>query len=206
MSVISSIFGFFIGPKAVGPVDGIFFGIGNPGPGYSATRHNAGFMAIDRLAGSLKMRSKRRLTAAAEVETGRLENFRCALVKPQTYVNRCGGALRAIVEQTQCPLASCLVVVDDYHLPLGTLRLRRSGSDGGHNGLKSIIQAVGTGFPRLRIGIGPLPGSMDPIDFVLGKFEGAESALLDESLNRSAEAMKMFMARGIDAAMGAFNA
>ena len=90
---------------------------------------------------------------------------------------------------------------------LGPLRLRRSGADGGHNGLKSIIQAVGTGFPRLRIGIGhALPGSMDPIDFVLGKFEGAESALLDESLNRPAEAMKMFMARGIDAAMGAFNA
>ena len=114
--------------------------------------------------------------------------------------------MRAIIEQTQCPLASCLVVVDDYHLPLGTLRLRRSGSDGGHNGLKSIIQAVGPGFPRLRIGIGPLPGSMDPIDFVLGKFESAESALLDESLNRSAEAMKMFMLRGIDAAMGVFNA
>jgi PTH1 family peptidyl-tRNA hydrolase len=205
VSVISSLFGLLFGSKAIGPVARIFFGIGNPGPQYIDTRHNVGFMAIDRLARSLKTSAKFPLSAAGDVEAGLLEDLRCALVKPLTYVNRSGEALRSVVEKTQCPLNSCLVVVDDYHLPLGTIRLRRAGSDGGHNGLKSIIGAVGRDFPRLRIGIGPVPGSVGAIEFVLGKFEEKESPLLEDSLTRSVEAMKVFAAGGIDAAMSAFN-
>ena len=148
--------------------------------------------------------SKYRIDAGV-VAVGRHEGLQCAFVKPMTYVNRCGEAMRAIIEKTRCPLGSCLVVVDDYHLPLGTLRFRRGGSDGGHNGLKSIIEHVGTGFPRLRIGIGPIPETMGAIEFVLGKFEEKESAVLKNTLQMAGEAMKMFALQGIDKAMSAYN-
>jgi PTH1 family peptidyl-tRNA hydrolase len=139
------------------------------------------------------------------VAVGRRDGLKCAFVKPMTYVNRCGESLQAIVEKTRCPLESCLVIVDDYHLPLGMLRFRRSGSDGGHNGLKSIIEHVGTGFPRLRIGIGPIPGSIGAIEFVLGKFEEKESESLKNALQKVEKAMMVFALQGIDKAMNAFN-
>ena len=98
-----------------------------------------------------------------------------------------------------------MIIVDDYHLPLGTIRLRRGGSDGGHNGLKSIIENVGTNFPRLRIGVGPMPESVRAMKFVLGKFTAPEKALLKNALQKAEEAMITFALKGVDMAMNVFN-
>jgi PTH1 family peptidyl-tRNA hydrolase len=207
VTFLSAIFNLFRGKKVAleaVAVDKIFFGIGNPGPQYKNTRHNIGFAAIDRMSRSLSAVSKYRI-GGGDVAVCRCEGLKCAFVKPLTYVNQCGSALQAIVEKTRCPLESCLVIVDDYHLPLGTLRLRRGGSDGGHNGLKSIIERVGTAFPRLRIGIGPIPGSQGSIEFVLGKFEEKESTLVQNALQKAEAAMMMFALQGIDTAMSAIN-
>lgn len=209
MTVFSVIFSFFGGKKktlfeGAGAVDRIFFGIGNPGLRYKNTRHNIGFAAIDRMARSLSALSKYQFDAGTIV-VGRRDGLQCALVKPMTYVNRCGEALHAIIEKTRCPLDSCLIIVDDYHLPLGTIRLRRGGSDGGHNGLKSIIENVGTNFPRLRIGIGPMPESVRAMEFVLGKFTAPEKALLKNALQKAEEAMITFALKGVDMAMNVFN-
>lgn len=205
MTALSAIFRLLSGKKrTIGPVDKIFFGVGNPGLRYENTRHNIGFAALFRVSRSLSGLSKYRFDAG-EVIVGRRDGLRCALVKPMTYVNQCGEALREIIEKTNCALDSCLIIVDDYHLPLGTLRLRRSGADGGHNGLKSIVEQVGTAFPRLRIGIGPMPGSVSAMEFVLGKFDAHEAALLKNALQRASEAMMVFAFQGIDAAMNGFN-
>jgi peptidyl-tRNA hydrolase, PTH1 family len=205
VTALSAIFSLIGGKKKIpGAVDRIFFGIGNPGLRYKNTRHNVGFAAIDRMSRTLEAVSRYRIDGG-NVIVGRRDGFICALVKPMTYVNQCGAALRACIEKTRCPLESCLVIVDDYHLPLGTLRLKRGGSDGGHNGLKSIIEHVGTDFPRLRIGIGPLPGLVGAMEFVLGRFTAQETALLKNTFQKAEEAMVAFALQGIDAAMNAFN-
>ena len=207
MTVLSAIFSLLGGKKKTlcpGAVDKIFFGIGNPGVQYKNTRHNVGFAALSRMSRSLNELSKCRIDSS-EVVVGRRDGIKCALVKPMTYVNQCGVALHAIIEMTNCTLDSCLVIVDDYHLPLGTLRLRRSGSDGGHNGLKSIIEHVGNAFPRLRIGIGPIRGPDSAMEFVLGKFDAKEAALLKNTLQKAEDAMMAFAVQGIDKAMNAFN-
>jgi peptidyl-tRNA hydrolase, PTH1 family len=190
--------------RPVGRVEKILFGIGNPGGAYADTRHNAGFSAIDWLEEKVAAPA-RHSDPAWEATVCTWESMRVALVKPKTYVNRCGAALVACLERMQCPLSSCLVIVDDYHLPLGTIRIRPGGSDGGHNGLKSIIERVGTAFPRLRIGIGPLPGTVDSVQFVLGRFTADEKALLKVSLARAEKAALLFAQRGVDAAMNAYN-
>jgi peptidyl-tRNA hydrolase, PTH1 family len=203
----SAIIRLLVGEKtALGPgaVDRMFFGIGNPGPRYKNTRHNVGFAALDRVSSALNSLTKCRFDGS-RVVLGRRDGLKCALVKPTTYVNRFGEALRAIIEKTRCPLDACLVVVDDYHLPLGTIRLRRGGSDGGHNGLKSIIENVGKDFPRLRIGVGPMPQSVRAMEFVLGKFTMQETGTLNAALQKAEEAMSAFALQGIDSAMNLFN-
>lgn len=196
---------FFRRKKPRAKADLLIFGIGNPGDRYRDTRHNAGFMVVDHLSRFL---SKARtiheplFTAAA----GTLWGKEIALVKPCTFVNACGPAFAASAALFGVPPGSALVVVDDYHLPLGTLRLRRGGSDGGHNGLASIIERCGGDFPRLRVGIGPLAADANAVDFVLGRFDEREFPVLDAAVETASEAVRVFCAAGIEQAMNLFNA
>lgn len=190
--------------KTVDSVDRIFLGIGNPGAQYNKTRHNIGFEAIDRIARDYTIIAQMH-TATADYRIGRFKGLTCAFIKPTTFVNSSGKAMIQAIAELHCPPERCLVVVDDYHLEMGMLRLRKSGSDGGHNGLKSIIEHVGIGFPRLRLGIGPLPTGMASVDFVLGTFESSEAESVEQTLEKANDAMKVFALRGIDAAMNAVN-
>ena len=183
----------------------VVVGLGNPGKRYSATRHNAGFMLVQRLADrcDAKLKKRRYLAKAAQVD---LENMPALLVKPWTYVNRSGLAVQKIVEMTGVKRDRLLVVYDDLDLPLGEIRIRKSGGPGTHNGMVSIVQDLGsTEFPRIRIGIGPLPSGEDAADFVLANFRWEEQPILDECLARAESAVLMVMAEGVESAMNTYN-
>ncbi len=189
----------------VGSIDFLLFGIGNPGSDYEGTRHNAGFMAIDSLAARFPDRIDGELDNAIVARATTASGKNVLLAKPLTFVNRSGDSFRSLVNRLNISLESCIVVTDDLNLPLGKLRFRKNGSSGGHNGLKSIIDTSGKQFPRLRIGIGPVPKGMPVVEFVLGKFEDHEMEHLDEVRNRSADALLYFCDRGIEAAMNTYN-
>jgi PTH1 family peptidyl-tRNA hydrolase len=180
------------------------FGIGNIGRRYHGTRHNVGFAAVNqcigRCSGVRKVRTKN-----AEVLVGIWAGKKIAFVKPLTFVNRCGPVFSASASACRVPLGSCIVVVDDYNLPLGTMRFRRDGSDGGHKGLKSIIQAVGESFPRLRIGIGPRPHGVNTIEFVLGRFSETEKHSISLVLDKAADGIAVFATGDFEKAASAFN-
>jgi len=195
---------FFSRKKPPAGTDVIIFGIGNPGQKYEGTRHNVGFMVLDCLAQSLSGAAVRS-EALFDARTGTLRGKKVALVKPTTFVNRCGEAFSASGGLFAVPKAACLVVADDFNLPLGAIRLRRGGSDGGHNGLASIIERTGPDFPRLRVGIGPLPQGEGSVDFVLGKFTESETARLDAAVKCAADAAAAFCSDGIDKAMNRYN-
>jgi peptidyl-tRNA hydrolase, PTH1 family len=178
-------------------------GLGNPGKEYAGTRHNIGFDVVDRLAAkrecSLRNRSK---FSAAIGETGGV-----TLVKPQTFMNRSGTAVAAVVNWLKLTPQNALVVVDDADLPLGQLRLRLSGGSGGHNGLRSIIEALGSeGFARLRVGIGRRePMGTDITNHVLGKFSAAERTAAREAAEEAVAAVECCLKEGLTAAMNQFN-
>ena len=178
--------------------------LGNPGPKYACTRHNAGFMAGDAFAEKHGVKLDRvkfqALTAVCEMNGEKL-----LLMKPQTFMNLSGNAVREAAAFYKIPPERVLVVSDDITLPLGTLRLRRSGSAGGHNGLKSIIAAVGDGFPRLKIGVGQPPEPVGVIDWVLTGFQGNDARIMAETVRRAADAVDCVLAEGIDRAMNKFN-
>jgi PTH1 family peptidyl-tRNA hydrolase len=181
----------------------IILAVGNPGKEYAGTRHNIGWLAADRIAEAWGAVFSRRAFQArvASAERG----GKVLLAKPQTFVNRVGGSARAILDYYHAPAQEMLVLVDDVHLPFGELRLRRSGSAGGHNGLKSIIEAAGEEFPRLRMGVGePSPGR-DLVDHVLGPFTREERRRLEEVLAAAQAAAEAWLDRGIEAAMNEFN-
>ena len=127
------------------------------------------------------------------------------LVKPVTFVNKSGDALQACAKEYNVPVGKCLVAVDDYNLPLGTVRFRKNGSDGGHNGLKSLIQQMGTEFPRVRVGIGPKDPGTDTIDFVLGKFLPEQQEKILPVMDTVITGIELFLEKGIEAAMSACN-
>jgi len=195
--------------RPVGRVEKILFGIGNPGGAYADTRHNAGFSAIDWLEEKVAAPA-RHSDPAWEATVCTWESMRVALVKPKTYVNRCGAALVACLERMQCPLSSCLVIVDDYHLPLGTIRIRPGGSDGGHNGLKSIIGSVGSmDFARVKIGI-ERPESAgierrEVVDHVLSDFDATDRKIAEEAVSRAVSAVETVLECGLETAMNRFN-
>jgi PTH1 family peptidyl-tRNA hydrolase len=182
----------------------VIFGLGNPGSQYARTRHNLGFMVVDTLAEQYDISPNKRQHHSYLGE-GVIAEKRVVLVKPHTYVNLSGQAAQSIVHFWQIPLSYFLVVADDMDLEFGKLRLRRRGSPGGHNGLKSITQSLGSQeFPRLRIGIGR-PGSDDAIDHVLSSFTREEWDELNETILRAADAVVAFLNEGIDAAMNKYN-
>jgi peptidyl-tRNA hydrolase, PTH1 family len=183
----------------------LFIGLGNIGSRYAATRHNVGFCIVDALTERLENR-KIGVFAQADYCLGTLfNNKKVITVKPHTFMNRSGTAVAAYLDALDCPLSRTLVIVDDFHMPLGSLRARRGGSDGGHNGLASIVSKTGEHFPRLRVGIGPLPAAVPSIEFVLGAFTKAEQDLFGKVIPRAVEACICFAQQGIEEVMNRYN-
>ena len=184
----------------------LIVGLGNPGRRYRGTRHNVGWEVIALLAERAGIRVNED-EGFAEVGRGTIGTRRVLLARPYTYVNVSGEAVRDLRRRHRLRPADILIIVDDIDLPLGRLRLRAGGSAGGHNGLKSVIEALGTTeFPRLRVGIGSPPLGIDPADFVLTRFTAEEERMVHESLERAAEAVELAVTEGLPAAMNRFNA
>jgi PTH1 family peptidyl-tRNA hydrolase len=180
-------------------------GLGNPGRQYKETRHNVGFMTLDRLAVRLNV-AYTRVQFRALVVDGRFDNRRLFLAKPQTYMNESGQAVSALVKFYKIPLENLLVVHDDVDLPLGTLRIRPGGGSAGQKGVESIIDRLGTqDFPRLRIGIGRPPGQMLAAAYVLQEFSRSEGELLALALDRAVDATLAFISEGLDKTMNLYN-
>ncbi|MBA3259106.1 MAG: aminoacyl-tRNA hydrolase [Gemmatimonadales bacterium] len=182
-------------------------GLGNPGPEYVETRHNAGFRLADHLAARWRFGALRR-GDRARVAEGTWNDHSIRLLEPQTYMNRSGAALaplRALPEFD--PSRDLLIMVDDVALPLGRFRLRGAGSAGGHNGLKSVEGSLQRqDYARLRIGVGPPPEGLDDLaDFVLARFSGEERETLDGLMDPMAEAVECWLDEGIERAMSRFN-
>jgi PTH1 family peptidyl-tRNA hydrolase len=183
----------------------LIVGLGNPGLEYSATRHNMGFLCLDRLATKHRLRftGKR---AKSVLARGAIGGNDVALAKPQTYMNLSGESVRELLRLYAMPTKSLLVVYDDVDLPAGTVRIRERGGPGTHNGMRSIVDEIGTTeFPRLRIGVGTPTDGQNLADYVLGLPTPDERALLDEALGRGVEAIETVARRGIGAAMNQFN-
>jgi PTH1 family peptidyl-tRNA hydrolase len=183
----------------------IVVGLGNPGSQYSKTRHNIGWMILDRLADRAGWSGRGRTRDAAAVVAGRYRGLDLALVKPLTYMNESGLAVRKTLARERAPLAELLVVADDFSLPFGKLRFRESGSAGGHNGLRSIIEELETEkFSRLRVGIGD-PGRQ-AVDHVLSEFGPGERQRLSELLDVAVDAVEAWAREGTNKAANHYNA
>lgn len=184
----------------------LIVGLGNPGRRYRGTRHNVGWEVIARLAARAGIRVDQE-EGFSEIGRGTVGGRRVILARPQTYVNVSGEAVRDLRRHHRLRPEDILVIVDDLDLPLGRMRLRSGGSAGGHNGLRSIIDALGTTeFPRLRVGIGRPPAGQDAAEFVLTRFTDQEARTVDAALDRAAEALEVAVRDGLPAAMNRFNA
>lgn len=187
----------------------VILGLGNPGDDYEQTRHNVGWWLVDHLADVWRFEGWRK-DGNARVATGVVGGRKVRLVKPQTYMNLSGAALRPYLRRESWnPATDLMVVVDEVALPIGTYRIRASGSAGGHNGLKSVEDAVGSQqYPRLRIGVGPAAGRQRRgtlTDYVLNRMGKAESAEVRDLLPRITEAIEVWLAEGVEPAMNRFN-
>jgi PTH1 family peptidyl-tRNA hydrolase len=180
-------------------------GLGNPGARYAGTRHNVGFEVVDRIARrhSLEWESGPRQVSS---DLCRWRAADALLAKPLTFMNASGPAVVGLVQFFKLDIGDVLVVVDDTNLELGRLRTRSAGSAGGHNGLKSLLQALGTdAFPRMRVGVGRGDSRRDLADHVLARFEPSERAAVDEMIDRASQAVELFVAEGIQPVMNRFN-
>lgn len=184
----------------------LIVGLGNPGKEYAATRHNLGFMLIDKLAAEESIAVKRR-ECQSLVGQGEVEGAVTKLAKPQTFMNLSGHAVTCLLAKDELNAAKQLIVIsDDLALPLGKIRIRERGSAGGHNGLKSIIAEIGTDeFIRLRIGIQPDHSIADAKRFVLDQFSGADRPVVEETIARSVQAVRTIIRDGVLKAMQEFN-
>ena len=182
----------------------LIVGLGNPGPGYARNRHNVGYQCLERLASRHEM-SFGRMMFKAMIASGSIDGTRVLLARPLTFMNLSGQSVRPLLRWYRVSLSDLLVVYDDLDLPLAKIRLRQKGSSGGHKGMTSIIQELGSDeFARLRIGIGrPLHGEAP--DYVLSDFTRDESIVMDAAFDQAVAAVETFLADGIDAAMNRFN-
>ena len=182
----------------------IVVGLGNPGEQYAETRHNIGWMVLDKLADRAGVSGRGRTRDSASVVELRRRGLELALVKPLTYMNESGLAVRKVLARERAPLNEILVIADDFALPFGKLRFREGGSHGGHNGLRSIIDEMQTEkFARLRIGIGE-PGP-DAVDHVLSRFRRDEKQRLEELLEVAADAVEAWAREGMQKASNRYN-
>lgn len=179
----------------------LIFGLGNPGPRYAYNRHNVGFMFVDKYQCLKRCSQWQRHSSYSLSSCDQI-----FLIKPLTYMNLSGNAVREALSDFSCTVDDIIVVYDDVDLALGRIRIRPKGSSGGHKGLQSIIDAVNTdNFVRVRIGIGPKPEKTDLIDFVLQDFDKVELVLLDRVLDTVASAIEMVINEGVNKAMSVFN-
>ena len=177
----------------------VIVGLGNPGKKYEKTRHNMGFLAIDKLAEKHDIKVNKLKHKA-------LIGQKALLVKPQTYMNLSGESVREIVSYYDIDLEDLIVIYDDFDLEIGTIRIRKKGSAGSHNGMKSIIgQIQSKDFPRIRIGIGKSGGGAEWKDFVLGKTSKQDEKLIEDAVDRAADAVGCILEKGIDKAMNEYN-
>ena len=193
-------------PQPTGPVEYVICGLGNPGTQYENTRHNAGFMAIDTLAAELNVKVDRLKFKSLYADTV-IEGKRCILLKPSTYMNNSGEAVRDVLDFYKLSAENLIVLYDDISLDVGRTRIRRKGSDGGHNGIKSIIYLTGKdNFPRVKIGVGAKPHPDFPLaDWVLYNFKKDEGEALEKSLENTAKAVRLMVQGNIDKAMNLYN-
>ena len=184
----------------------LIVGLGNPGAEYAKTRHNAGFLLVEKLAEQWQAVWANERKFVARVAKAERNGRKVLLCEPQTFMNLSGESVGALVNFYQLPLGKILVAVDDADLPFGEIRLRKSGSSGGHHGLESIEQHLASReFARLRIGIGRKDSSRQITNYVLGKFEVGESELLKKVLERATAQVEIWLMSGIEKAMSQFN-
>ena len=191
---------------APGPIEFLIVGLGNPGKNYEFTRHNAGFLTLDHIASELdtEINNFKNNALVADVV---INNHRCLLVKPQTFMNNSGTAVRDIAKFYKIPPEKIIVVFDDISLPCGKLRIRRKGTDGGHNGIKSIIYHLNSDhFPRIKIGVGAKPNpEYDLADWVLSKFGKDDTEQLKAAITKATEVLPFILDGEIDKAMNKAN-
>lgn len=183
----------------------LIVGLGNPGPEYARSRHNVGWLVLERLAARSHC-SFDKIQLKARVASGTVRDRRVVLARPLTYMNRSGESVGPLLRFYKVPLANLLVVYDEMDIPFATLRLRPGGGAGGHGGMKSIIAAVGgQDFARLRVGVGRPPAGWDPADYVLAQWTKDEVAQVPALVDRAADAVETWLTEGILTAMNRFN-
>lgn len=188
----------------------LIVGLGNPGPGYAANRHNIGFMVADLLADRVGGKFKRAQKAQAQVIEGRIgppgpAGRRIVLAKPLSFMNLSGGPVTVLRDFYKVPTEQIIAVHDELDIDYGTLRLKLGGGDNGHNGLKSMTKAMGPDYHRVRFGIGRPPGRMQVADFVLKDFSAAERKELDYFTDRAADAVEALVIEGLERAQSTYN-
>lgn len=193
-------------PEPTGPVEYIIVGLGNPGAQYENTRHNAGFMTVDTLAAKYKFDIKK-LKFKSLTGDVVIAGKRCLVMKPSTFINNSGEAVVEAMNFYKIPIENVIVCYDDISLEPGKLRIRRKGSDGGHNGIKSIIYLTGSqDFPRIKIGVGAKPSKdYDLANWVLGNFPSEDIPKMHESTEHACEAIELMVKGETDKAMNLFN-
>jgi len=180
-------------------------GLGNPGPRYAATRHNVGMLVVDLLAKRIGGRFKSH-RSRCDILEGRIAGCAVVLAKPMSYMNESGGPVAGAARFFKVPIERIVVVHDELDLPFGSLRLKRGGGEGGHNGLRSTSAALGSKeYARVRFGIGRPPGRQDPADYVLREFASSERKEVPFLLDRAADATEMLIGQSLEAAQNAYN-
>lgn len=189
--------------------DMLIVGLGNPGDGYAGTRHNVGFQVVSRLAKRARLEFDKK-AGDSRIAEGTLGGKRVAIARPQTFMNESGRAVGKLLERYGLQPKDVLVVFDEVDLPLGKIRIRRTGGPGTHNGMRSVVGEIGEGFPRVRLGVAPADASAemprDLADYVLAPFDADERESADAMITRAAEAVEVAVRDGLDAAMAKWNA
>ncbi len=184
----------------------LVIGLGNPGKEYDATRHNIGFMVVEKLAERQGVVLKKMFWIPARQAKCRLGESQVCLIMPTTFMNRSGKAVWAAMKKWRVPAEDTVVIYDDVVLDLGSIRVRTKGSGGSHNGMKSVLEWLQTNaFPRVRVGIGPKPAGADMIEFVLGEFDENEYLKLEKVVERAADAVESIFSVGTERTMNQFN-
>ena len=182
-------------------------GLGNPGDGYAGTRHNVGFQVASKLAKRARLEFDKK-SAQSRIAEGSLGQAKIAIARPQTFMNDSGKAVRKLLERYRIEPSAMLVVYDDVDLPLGKVRIREKGGPGTHNGMRSIVSAVGEGFPRVRVGVAPMDPAAEVGDLaedVLSPFAADERPEAERAITRAAEAVEVAIRDGLRRAMDSFN-
>ena len=184
----------------------LIVGLGNIGPKYAHTRHNAGFDVMERIEQKLGVRLRKKLFFPGEIAETADGEKKIVLCRPTTFMNKSGECVRQLLRKYQCPPERMIVIYDDIDLPPGKVRIRKDGGAGTHNGMRSIVECIGkTGFPRIRVGTGDRPAGEDLVNWVLGRYTPEEKVVMDAAFDRAAESALCWVKDGIDAAMNAGN-